>query len=627
MPKMRTSFQGLVQLLARSLYPEPEVFIRELLQNAHDSIQLRRVQEPQLAGEICIRVDPQTRTLSFSDNGAGMDRRDIEEFLSTIGSTGTGVQARRLAERNIAVRTIGQFGIGLLSAFVVAERIDVYTRKSDSHEAWHWVNYGGEDYELEPLPVAEQAVGARVVVTLAPVHAGYGDPATVRNTIKRYADFLPFPILLNDQGIVNTIDAPWHRDDWPARADTTLRHFIARRYNVTPLHLISVELQSPRARGVLYIPLHTGPGAQGGGVVDIFQERMCIRLNDSEFLPEWADFLRGIIDSPDLQPTAARDNLRRDETYRRLRRKLGKLLLRELIRLAQEERATFLKLCDWQHATIKGMAVQYPEFYQAVIDYLPFETNRGMLTLPAYGQAQPLQADGKTPLYFFTHGPDAQQFYDLCAARGWLAVNTGRQHDEALLRRYAAERGWALKPLDTLDDPALYEPLEPREQADYRSLERALTQSLAAAGIEGVRPGVRRFLPADLSAVLIAPSRFKAIDRMEQLLARPLLLEGLEELARDVREQLRQHPLELFLNANHPLIQRLREWDGLADPARQSLLMGLYGGALLTARQRLTPDNARLLVAQWQTLLHANLDLQQENRRLREQLSAMAESN
>lgn len=118
------------------------------------------------------------------------------------------------------------------------------------------------------------------------------------------------------------------------------------------------------------------------------------------------------------------------------------------------------------------------------------------------------------------------------------------------------------------------EPLEPQEQADYRSLERALTQALAVAGIEGVRPGVRRFLSADLSAVLIAPSRFKAIDRMEQLLARLPLLEGLEELARDVREQLRRHPLELFLNANHPLIQRLRDWKGLMDTCLQPLLLG-----------------------------------------------------
>ena len=90
MPKMRTSFQGLVRLLAKSLYPEPDVFVRELLQNAHDSIQLRRIDRPEPAGEIRIDADERTRQLRFSDNGTGMDRQDIEDFLSVVGSTGTG---------------------------------------------------------------------------------------------------------------------------------------------------------------------------------------------------------------------------------------------------------------------------------------------------------------------------------------------------------------------------------------------------------------------------------------------------------------------------------------------------------------------------------------------------------
>ncbi|MBK8507487.1 MAG: ATP-binding protein [Candidatus Competibacteraceae bacterium] len=94
-------------------------------------------------------MDERTRQLRFSDNGTGMDRRDIEEFLSVIGSTGTGSRARELAARDVAVATIGQFGIGLLSAFVVAERIEVHTRKPMAPHAWRWVNHGGEDYELD----------------------------------------------------------------------------------------------------------------------------------------------------------------------------------------------------------------------------------------------------------------------------------------------------------------------------------------------------------------------------------------------------------------------------------------------------------------------------------------------
>ena len=200
MPKLRASFQGLVRVLANSLYPEPDVFIRELLQNAHDSIQLRRVNHAEWAGEIRIDVDEPARTLSFSDNGTGMDQRDIEEFLSVIGSTGTGSRAQELASRNVAVATIGQFGIGLLSAFVVAERIDVYTRKPDAAQTWRWTNHGGEDYALVALPAAAQPPGTRVAITLAANQTAFLDGLLLRQTVRRYADLLPFPILLNGPG-------------------------------------------------------------------------------------------------------------------------------------------------------------------------------------------------------------------------------------------------------------------------------------------------------------------------------------------------------------------------------------------------------------------------------------------
>ena len=149
-----------------------------------------------VAGEIRIDVDERARTLSFSDNGAGMDQREIEDFLSVIGSTGTGSRAQELAARDVAVATIGQFGIGLLSAFVVAERIEVYTRKPGAARTWRWTNHGGEDYELVALPADAQPPGTRVAVTLAPNQTAFLDGRRIRQIVRRYADLLPFPILL-----------------------------------------------------------------------------------------------------------------------------------------------------------------------------------------------------------------------------------------------------------------------------------------------------------------------------------------------------------------------------------------------------------------------------------------------
>ena len=337
MPKMRTSFQGLLRLLAKSLYSEPDVFVRELLQNAHDSIQLRRVYRSEPAGEIRIDVDEPARTLSFTDNGTGMDRPEIEEFLSVIGSTGTGSHARELAARDVMVATIGQFGIGLLSAFVVAERIEVYTYKPGTVQAWRWINHGGEDYQLEALPVGAQPPGTRVVVTLAPDRTAFLDGHLLRQIVRRYADFLPFPILLNGFGPINAVNAPWHESSWsdPVEQERSLTAFLSQRYSDSVLLVIPVNLSRPRSVGGLYVPARYTPGSQASGMVDLFQARMCIRPNDVALLPEWARFVRGVVDCPDLHPTAARDNVLRDEVYHTLRDAVG----RSVQRLRADHRA------------------------------------------------------------------------------------------------------------------------------------------------------------------------------------------------------------------------------------------------------------------------------------------------
>jgi molecular chaperone HtpG len=613
MPKMRASFQGLVRVLAKSLYPEPDVFVRELLQNAHDSIQLRRAEHAEWAGEIRIDVDERARTLSFSDNGTGMDQRDIEDFLSVIGSTGTGSRAQELAARDVAVATIGQFGIGLLSAFVVAERIDVYTRKPGAARTWRWTTHGGEDYDLVALPVAVQPPGTRVVVTLAPDQTAFLDGHRLRQTVRRYADLLPFPILLDGFGPINAVNAPWHEPGWrdPVERDRLVTAFLSQRYADSLLLVIPVDLPHPRTLGGLYVAARYAPGGQAGGLVDLFQARMCIRLHDRELLPEWASFVRGIVDCPELQPTAARDNVLRDSVYHALREALGKTIVTALLDLAARDRPRFLRLCDWHQDALKGMAAQHREFGAAVLDALPFATSQGQLTLPEYLTRQSPGTNGKRPLYFFTHEADANQFYSLCQAHGVLGINAGGTFDETLLRRYVSQHPEQvdLKPLDRLADPTLYPPLDAATQVRYAPLLRAMDRALADAEAPA-RTQVRQFQPASLSAVVLSGQRLTAFDQMEQMLEKSRLVDDLAELAGEVRDRLRDQPLDLLLNAAHPLVQRLGELPDPDQPRYRPVLTGLYYGALLNARHRLTPAAARHFHADLQALLAAHLDLQ-----------------
>lgn len=615
MPKMKTSFTGLVKLLAKSLYPEADVFIRELIQNAHDGIALRRIGEPNLAGRIRIFTDPAQRTISFEDNGRGMDRGDIEELLSTIGRSGTGETTAALREHQQVVETIGQFGIGLLSAFVVAERIDVYTRKAGDDALWHWSNQGGEEYTLEPFEESMEA-GSRVVVTVAPDHIGHLDEEAIKKTVRKYADFLPFRIDVNGNGPINTIDAPWHRPAavWGGEAEyhKALREFVSKRFPDFALLVIPVRFTAPRADGVLYISDRHIPGINTTGVVDIFQERMSIRAADQELLPEWAKFVRGVVDSPDLQPTAARDNLIKDGVYHRLREALGQLIIDALVELSREDHKKFLRLCDWHHYHLKGMAVHDEAFREAVIEHLPFETNRGPLTLGRIVDRQSATTGERIPLYYFSYGLDSNQFNELCEARGLIAINTGRHFDETLVRHYAErhEKTVELRQLDSFDSPELYAPLDSEEAQRYYPLEAALRRALERVGIPRVNPATRRFQPAAMSGVILNTQKLEARDRMEELLGQPFLIEGLGEMAEEMRAELRNHPLDLFLNADNPLVQELAGRDELDQPRYQPLLIGLYNNAILYSQHRMTPENARVFYHQFQEHMGRTLELE-----------------
>lgn len=136
---MKTNFEGLIRLLADGLYSTSDIFVRELVQNGHDSIVRREaLKETFYQGEISITYDSSEKSITFTDNGIGMDESDIENFLSVIGSTGTGISRGEL-EDMFSEELIGQFGIGMLSSFLVASKVCVQTHKVNSDTAYQWV--------------------------------------------------------------------------------------------------------------------------------------------------------------------------------------------------------------------------------------------------------------------------------------------------------------------------------------------------------------------------------------------------------------------------------------------------------------------------------------------------------
>ncbi|HPA20405.1 MAG TPA: ATP-binding protein [Verrucomicrobiae bacterium] len=626
MPKMKSNFRGLVTLLAKNLYPEADAFVRELIQNAHDGIQLRCARDPEHAGEIQVTVDREARTVTFTDNGPGMDRFVIEEFLSTIGSSGTGTMTAELRQSaNIDVATIGQFGIGLLSAFVVAERVDVYTRHGATGEAWHWVNTGDDEYTLEPTSEMPH-VGTQVIAAVHRDFTEFLDEERIEGAIRKHADLLPVPIFLNGRGPVNAVRPPWEvAAALPhSQREEYLTQYLSNRYRDFPLLVIPVQLPALRTQGLLYVTDQRVPGIGTSGCVDLFQNRMSIRPRDTELLPEWARFVRGIIDSRDLQPTAARDNVHRNAAYQALRRALGERIIETILRLSEESPAYFARLAEWHHFHLKGIALQDDRVFDRLILRLPFETSEGSLTLDAYRKRAATPAGAPTAVYYFTDEADAARFYEICRMRNLIAISAGKCFEEELLHRLVARHPaeWTLRKLDTLESEELYARL-PDEQAEaFGPLLDAVRAALDGANLKHVSVGIRRFEPARVCSALIEDPRQENCDRLRFLLHHPFVQKGLDGLSAAMDAELDEQPRVLLLNAANPLVVQLAQREtALIEGARPAMpsshaedthpssaasrgptatatgtaLLGLYFSALLHSKGRLSASNAQAI--------------------------------
>lgn len=608
---MQTDFGGLLQIVAKSLYREPDVFIRELVQNAHDAIVRRREIEGDLAGRIEIVVDPAKDLLSITDNGLGMDEYDIRTFLAVIGSTGTGTAAQALRDEGIraAYELIGQFGIGMLSSFVVAAKVEVHTRKVGSGQAFAWHNSGGVECEL--YADDRTVPGTQVIVHFDPKYKYLLDDARLRSSIIKYCDFIQFPISVNGDGPINAIDAPWHKAQQSTYNESAYGSILARRFSDVPIDIIPVDLPEPYpARGAIYISAMHIPDVNTTGVVDIFVRRVFVKGGDTSLLPPWAKFVRGVIDSPVLSTTASRDDVQHDDAFDALHLRLGELIVARLLLLAKEDPEKFRQINAWHHWHLKGMAFFYDEFFDQVVESLLFNTNKKEMSLRDYlGRHSPRPDKGdRIPIYYFANEGSAAQFYQLADARGLVVINAGWVFEEELLEKYARSRDKTvyLERLDTSDAPELFEPLDPTEEPKYQQMASIIESALRRADVPNVTVRMRRFAPSSLPAVMIASTAMVAEERLRALVSRPWVFSEIVTAVGDVLGSARV-PFHLTLNANNSLIQRAVN-TSTQDDILHELWLGIYNSAILNSQHLLTTKNAQIMHGQVVRLLHRLLE-------------------
>jgi molecular chaperone HtpG len=352
----------LMQLMIHSLYSHREIFLRELISNASDANDKLRflalgapellVDDPELA--IWIDFDAKAGTLTIRDNGVGLNREEAITHLGTIAKSGTAEFFGRLTgDQQRDAQLIGQFGVGFYSAFIVADRVEVLSRRAGEPTAAgiHWESSADGEFTIESLERAQR--GTTVILHLKQDAREYADAWRLRALVRRYSDHIAFPVRMPKEGAnleyeaVNQAQALWTRP----RAEITDEEYRAFYRHVShdgadPLIWSHNRVEGKREyTSLLYVPsqapfdLWQREAARG---LKLYVRRVFIMDNAEQFLPLYLRFIKGIVDSSDLPLNVSRELLQNDEQVEAMRAALARRALELLSRLASEEPAKYL---------------------------------------------------------------------------------------------------------------------------------------------------------------------------------------------------------------------------------------------------------------------------------------------
>src|SRR5690625_1891839 len=324
----------LIDIVANALYAKREVFLRELISNASDACDRLRyaalTQPDLLSGDselaIELRPDPKTATLIVQDNGIGMNREDLIANLGTIASSGTARFLEQLGEKKGELDLIGQFGVGFYSAFMVAEKVLVETRRAGEEEGWRWESDGRSGFSLGASDDAP-ARGTRITLHLKDDAKEYLEPARLREVVKTYSDHLAVPVRLLEEGEaerLNSEGALWTRprNEITDENYKEFYHHIAHAFD-DPWAWLHFKAEGViEYTGLLYIPTTApwdlfDPARHHG--VRLYVKRIFIAEGVEALVPPYLRFLRGVIDSEDLPLNVSRETLQHSPVLGRMK--------------------------------------------------------------------------------------------------------------------------------------------------------------------------------------------------------------------------------------------------------------------------------------------------------------------
>ncbi|XP_051692241.1 heat shock protein 75 kDa, mitochondrial [Oryctolagus cuniculus] len=584
----------LLDIVARSLYSEKEVFIRELISNASDA--LEKLRHKLVSGgqalpdmEIHLQTDAEKGTITIQDSGIGMTREELVSNLGTIARSGSKAFLEALqSQAEASSRIIGQFGVGFYSAFMVADRVEVYSRPAAPESQGHqWLSDGSGVFEVAEASGVK--TGTKIILHLKPDCKAFSDEARVRDVVTKYSNFVSFPLYLNGKRI-NTLQAIWMMDPKGVSEEQheEFYRYIAQAYD-KPRYTLHYKTDAPlNIRSLFYVP-ETKPSMfdvsrELGSSVALYSRKVLIQTKATDVLPKWLRFVRGVVDSEDIPLNLSRELLQESALIRKLREVLQQRLIRFFIDQSRKDAEKYAKFFEdyglfMREGIVTTTEQEVKEDIAKLLRYESSALPAGQLTSLA-DYASRMQAGTRNIYYLCApsrHLAEHSPYYEAMKQKNTEVLFCYEQFDELTLLHL---REFDRKKLISVETDIVVDHYKEEKFEDTSPAEARLSDKEAEELVAWMRNALGSRV-ADVKVTLRLDTHPAMVTVLEMGAARHFL--RMQQLARtqEERAQLLQPTLEI--NPRHALIRKLRQLTASEPELAQLLADQIYDNAMIAA--------------------------------------------
>jgi len=633
-PAHRHEFQAetrkLLDIVARSLYTEREVFIRELISNASDALEKVRhrqivgkeIEDPNAPLEINLYVDEKAKTITFQDSGIGMTEAELIKNLGSIGHSGS-LDFIKNASDPKAVDIIGQFGVGFYSTFMVGNKVVVYSKSATpGSKGYCWTSDGSGSYDIAEAEGVHR--GTKITVYLNEKSTEYSHKDVVEKIIKKYSNFVTFKIALNGAQ-VNTLKPLWamSKNQITEAEHREFYQFISHAYD-EPMYHLHFGTDSPiNIRSLFYIgQQHSekfGMGRMESGI-NLFSRKVLIQ-SKAKILPDFLRFVKGVVDSEDLPLNLSREHLQDSGLIKRIGAVLTKRILKWLEDEARKDPVQYNKFfMEFGNFIREGVVMDW-EYKEDLAKLLRYESSANPAdTLTSFDDYIKRMPKGQEEIYYLIV-PDRQMgetspYYESFKARNTEVLFMYTPLDDFVMTNLNRFQGKKLVTVESADAIKALKKLE-----DKKDVVDATPEKLSADQFKDLSSWIKKALEGKLSS----------ITESERLRDSPAIV--VDHISATQRRMMRfsdqgHAPAlgkqQLEVNPSHPIIIKLNQLKDTDEPRAKIVVEQIFDNALAAAGLL---DDARAMVPRLNKLLEYALSGQQRAEAAEATATAAADSS